>query len=133
MPKTDQLPVLSASCELSAQRVDCKEYINLVSCQDWKTQIRIALNTSDMEDLAWSPTGSCFVVWDTPLAYYLRIYSVTGQCLAAFSAYQDALGIKSISWAPGGQRIAIGSYDEVHCNWHCFKEGSELRLMCAWC
>jgi len=75
--------------------------------------MRIATTTQDLSDLAWSPNGTCFVVWDTPLTYKLLVYSSKGHCLSSYCAYQDALGIRSVAWSPSGQMLAIGSYDQV--------------------
>ena len=95
------------------QRTDCKEFVSLVSCDTWDLQMRIATTTQDLADLSWSPDGSCFVVWDIILTYKLLIYSSNGHCLASYSAYQDALGIRTVQWSPDGQLLAIGSYDQV--------------------
>ena len=75
--------------------------------------MRIATTTQDLADLAWSPDSSCFVVWDTLLTYKLLIYSSSGHCLASFSAYQDALGIRTVQWSSDGRMLAVGSYDQV--------------------
>lgn len=75
--------------------------------------MRIAATTQDLADLAWSPDGSCFAVWDILLTYKLLIYSSSGHCLASYSAYQDALGIRTVQWSPDGQMLAVGSYDQV--------------------
>ena len=85
--------------------------------------MRIATTTQDLADLAWSPDSSCFVVWDTLLTYKLLIYSAAGHCLASFSAYQDALGIRTVQWSPDGRMLAVGSYDQVR--------GSSLELIGA--
>lgn len=52
------------------------------------------------------------------LQYELLLYSLDGRCLSRYSAYEFALGIKSVCWSPSSQFLAIGSYDEkVH--WAC--------------
>ena len=108
------MPVSTAEvCTLLVQRTDCKEYISLVSCSAWELRSRIAITTQDLADLAWSPDSSCFVVWDTMLTYKLLVYSSEGLCLASFSAYQDALGIRSLRFSPNGQMLAIGSFDQA--------------------
>lgn len=33
--------------------------------------------------------------------------------MSSFEAYEDALGIKSVSWAPSSQFLAVGSYDQT--------------------
>lgn len=36
-----------------------------------------------------------------------------GECLAAFSAYKECLGIKAVAWSPSGQLLALGDYEQV--------------------
>lgn len=36
-----------------------------------------------------------------------------GTPLARYRAYEDALGVKSVAWAPSGQLLAVGSYDQA--------------------
>ena len=95
------------------QRIDCKEYVSLITCSSWDLRVRLAITTQDLADLSWSPDSSCFVVWDTLLSYKLSVYSSDGLCLASYSAYQDALGIKTVQWCPTGQLLAVGSFDQV--------------------
>jgi len=43
------------------------------------------------------------------------LYSLDGRCQATYSAYEMALGVKSVSWSSTSQFLAVGSYDEkVH-------------------
>ncbi len=44
--------------------------------------------------------------------YKVLLYSVDGRCLASYSAYEYALGVKSVAWSPTSQFLAIGSYDQ---------------------
>lgn len=41
------------------------------------------------------------------------MYDLEGSCLTVFSAYSDALGIKSLKWSPSGDLLSVGSYDQV--------------------
>ena len=42
----------------------------------------------------------------------MLLYSLDGRCQATYSAYEMALGIKSVTWSSTSQFLAIGSYDE---------------------
>ena len=44
--------------------------------------------------------------------YQLLLYSMDGRCLSRYSAYEFALGIKSVCWSPSSQFLAVGSFDE---------------------
>ena len=35
-----------------------------------------------------------------------------GKLMSTYSAYDFALGIKSVSWSPSSQFLVIGSYDQ---------------------
>ncbi|KAK6912385.1 WD40 repeat [Dillenia turbinata] len=91
-------------------RHDCKDYINLLSCHTWEIM------------------G----------AFAVLIYSPDGRCLFKYQAYESGLGIKSVSWSPCGQLLAVGSYDQVlrvlnHLTWKIFAEFTHLSTVRAPC
>lgn len=65
------------------------------------------------QDISYSPDGRFIAAWDSYLTYKLLVYTETGQCVANFTAYSDALGIRSVNWSPPGDVISIGSYDQA--------------------
>ncbi|KAK9816843.1 hypothetical protein WJX72_005821 [[Myrmecia] bisecta] len=95
-----------------AERHDCKDYVSLFRCHDWQPAAHFQVATADLADLAFSPDGACLAVWDSPLTYRLLVFSAQGEPLAEYSAYSDALGIKSVAWSPSGQVLALGSFDQ---------------------
>lgn len=44
--------------------------------------------------------------------YKVLLYSLDGRLLSTYSAYEWSLGVKSVTWSPSSQFLAIGSYDE---------------------
>lgn len=55
------------------------------------------------------------------------IYSPDGRCLSKYQAYESGLGVKSVSWSPCSQFLAVGSYDQMlrvlnHLTWKVFAE-----------
>lgn len=66
----------------------------------------------DLADLKWSPQGGLLCAIDTVLQYQVLIYTAAGEHLQSYRPYDDALGVKSFGWSPGGEVLAIGSYDE---------------------
>ncbi|OIV90622.1 hypothetical protein TanjilG_01703 [Lupinus angustifolius] len=108
-------------------RRDCKDYINLLSCHTWEIMGTFAVDTVDLADIEWSPDDSAIVIWDSPLEYKVLIYSPDGRCLFKYQAYESGLGVKSVSWSPCGQFLAVGSYDQMvrvlnHLTWKTFAE-----------
>ena len=61
----------------------------------------------------WSPDGSCIAVWDGPLQDGVCLYTPEGEYLAQYSAHAASLGVRTVAWAPSGQLLAIGSFDEA--------------------
>ncbi|XP_010275400.1 PREDICTED: WD repeat-containing protein WRAP73 isoform X2 [Nelumbo nucifera] len=119
-------------------RRDCKDYINLLSCQTWEMMGVFAVDTLDLADIQWSPDDSAIVIWDSPLEYKVLIYSPDGRCLFKYQAYESALGVKSVSWSPCGQFLAVGSYDQMlrvlnHLTWKTFAKFMHLSSVRAPC
>ena len=69
--------------------------------------------TSDAADLAWSPDDRAICVWDSVLQYKVCMYQPDGRCLKEYTAYSNALGVKTVRWSPSSQILGIGSYDET--------------------
>lgn len=108
-------------------RRDCKDYVNLLSCHTWEIMGVFAVDTLDLADVQWSPDDSAIVIWDSPLEYKVLIYSPDGRCLSKYQAYESGLGVKSVSWSPCSQFLAVGSYDQMlrvlnHLTWKVFAE-----------
>lgn len=119
-------------------RRDCKDYINLLSCYSWEIIGTFAVDTLDLADIGWSPDDSAIVVWDSPLDYKVLIYSPDGRCLFKYQAYESGMGVKSVSWSPCGQFLAVGSYDQMlrvlnHLTWKTFAEFMHLSTVRAPC
>ncbi|KAL9995136.1 putative transcription factor WD40-like family [Helianthus debilis subsp. tardiflorus] len=73
-----------------------------------------------------------------PYKVYVLIYSLDGRCLSKYQAYESGLGVKSVSWSPNGQSLAVGSYDQMlrvlnHLTWKVFAEFMHLSTLRAPC
>ncbi|CAL8072936.1 unnamed protein product [Calicophoron daubneyi] len=110
------------------ERRNFRDHLSLFDCHaEWNLVRNIQLDTIDAVGLLWSPDERYLVFWDECLRYRATIYSVDGQHLCTYVAYdpsQDLLGVKSVCWSPTGQLLAIGSYDQkcrilVWTNWAC--------------
>ncbi|CAL1547065.1 unnamed protein product [Lymnaea stagnalis] len=95
-----------------AERRDCKDHISIFSCQSWSLVRHFESETDDLAGLEWSPDARVLCVWDSSLVYKVLLYSLDGRCLARYSAYELALGIKALVWSPSSQFLAIASFDE---------------------
>ncbi|KAL8198506.1 UNVERIFIED_CONTAM: WD repeat-containing protein wrap73 [Gekko kuhli] len=95
-----------------AERRDCKDYISLFVCSDWQLLRHFDTETQDVAGIEWAPNGCVLAVWDTCLEYKILLYSLDGRLLSTYRAYEWSLGVKSVSWSPSSQFLAIGSYDE---------------------
>uniref|UniRef100_A0AAX7TYI7 WD repeat containing, antisense to TP73 n=1 Tax=Astatotilapia calliptera TaxID=8154 RepID=A0AAX7TYI7_ASTCA len=95
-----------------AERRDCKDFVSIFVCDDWHLLRHFETETQDLAGLEWSPNGCVLAVWDSCLEYKVLLYSLDGRLLSTYSAYEWSLGVKSVSWSPSSQFLAIGSYDE---------------------
>ncbi|KAJ3142543.1 WD repeat-containing protein wrap73 [Physocladia obscura] len=95
-----------------SERKDGKDTLSIYDCEDWTLLKHFPVDTSDLEDISWSPDGSFIAVWDSILEYKLLIYSPDGRLVTSYSAYETGLGIKTVCWSPSSQFVAIGSFDE---------------------
>ena len=88
-----------------------------------------------MAGMSWSSSGHILCVWDSVLdvslvityqnlvinliqntsfsQYKVLLYSLDGRPLMSYSAYDNALGVKSVVWSPSSQFLSIGSYDQM--------------------
>jgi len=100
---------------LLAERRDCKDYCSIFSCGSWELLKHFELATEDLEGVLWSPNGTTFAAWESPLEYKVLVYNVEGQCLSKFepNKFENVmLGVKCVNWSSSGQILAIGSYDQ---------------------
>ncbi|XP_075695518.1 WD repeat-containing protein WRAP73 [Rhinoderma darwinii] len=110
-----------------AERRDCKDYISIFVCNDWRLLRHFETDTQDVTGIDWAPNGCVLAVWDTCLEYKVLLYSLDGRLLSSYSAYEWSLGIKSVAWSPSSQFLCVGSYDEKvrilnHVTWKPIKE-----------
>lgn len=95
------------------ERNDGKDYVGVFACKTWEMATKFQVATIDAADLCWSPDDSAICVWDYVVNYKVCVYQPDGRkCLKEYSAYADALGVKTLTWAPSSQILAVGSYDQ---------------------
>lgn len=95
------------------ERREHRDYIGVYRQEYWEPINRFKVDTVDLEDILWSKNDRVICCWDNPLEYRFLIYTPRGQKLAQFQAYENALGIKSLSFSPRSRFMAVGSYDQV--------------------
>ncbi|KAJ3322604.1 WD repeat-containing protein wrap73 [Blyttiomyces sp. JEL0837] len=95
-----------------SERKSGKDTISIYDCDDWTIMKHFPVETSDLDDISWSPDGRFLAVWDSFLEYKVIIYHPDGRKVASYSAYDSGLGIKCVTWSPSAQFLAIGSFDE---------------------
>ncbi|KAG6613741.1 WD repeat-containing protein WRAP73 [Phytophthora cinnamomi] len=105
-----------------AERHDCKDFVGIYSCESWELTTHFSVESYDCVEILWSPDDATIAVRDTHLEFRVLLYSPDGALLAKYQAYENALGLKSMTWSASGQFLALGSYDEhlrvlSHINW----------------
>jgi hypothetical protein len=51
---------------------------------------------NNLSSICWAPDGSHIIAADSYLSYKLAVYTPSGEVVAAYEAYQNALGIKQV-------------------------------------
>ncbi|KAI9137159.1 quinon protein alcohol dehydrogenase-like superfamily [Paraphysoderma sedebokerense] len=102
-----------------AERRDANDYIGIYDCEDWSLIKHFQVDTTDLEDISWSPDGRFIAVWNSLLEYQIHIYHPDGRLVKSYSPYPNdqngqcmGLGIKSVKWSPSSQFVAVGSFDQ---------------------
>ncbi|OQR95704.1 WD repeat-containing protein WRAP73 [Thraustotheca clavata] len=95
-----------------AERSECKDMIGIYNVDTWEMVSHFDVASYDLVEITWTMDGRAIFIRDTHLEYRFLLYSPDGTLLQTYEAYQNALGIKTVSWSPTGQLVAIGSYDE---------------------
>ncbi|ELU06120.1 hypothetical protein CAPTEDRAFT_5701 [Capitella teleta] len=119
-----------------AERRDCKDCVSIFLCSTWRLVKHFETDTDDLAGVEWSPDSRVLCLWESSLQYRILLYSLDGRCLSSFSAYDLALGIKTVAWSPSSQFVAIGSYDQKvrllnHVTWKTIVEHDHPALINA--
>jgi len=93
-------------------RRQSKDVVMLYDTETWKRVADFEPETRDAAEISWSTDGTALLITDCAIDYNMLLYRPDGTRLSKYVAYEHALGIKSTSWSPSGQLLAIGSYDE---------------------
>eukprot|EP00602_Paraphysomonas_sp_CaronLab_P009291 CAMPEP_0185036806 /NCGR_PEP_ID=MMETSP1103-20130426/30287_1 /TAXON_ID=36769 /ORGANISM="Paraphysomonas bandaiensis, Strain Caron Lab Isolate" /LENGTH=457 /DNA_ID=CAMNT_0027574487 /DNA_START=297 /DNA_END=1671 /DNA_ORIENTATION=- len=108
-------------------RLECKDHIGVYSTGPWSELNKFRSRSTDMAGVQWTPAGTHILVQDTHLTYRVLVYTPSGEVLAQYEAYQNALGVRTLSFyrpysCPASTDcdeplpcpsplLAIGSYD----------------------
>lgn len=94
-----------------AERSQCKDYVGVYYCGDWKLMNHFQVETNDLADLMWSADDTAIVIRDNPIDCRLLIYSATQGLIQKHEPYADALGFRNMNFSPNGQFLVSGSCD----------------------
>ncbi|KAJ2159488.1 hypothetical protein GGF46_002984 [Coemansia sp. RSA 552] len=95
-----------------AQRHDYRDHLGIYNTEDWRLVREIPLDTVDVAGVAWSPDGLHIVAWDTVASFHVVIVNVAGMVKRQFQPEDEGLGIRSCSWSPTGQLLALAGSDK---------------------
>ncbi|KAL5115692.1 hypothetical protein ACEQ8H_006404 [Pleosporales sp. CAS-2024a] len=93
----------------------------LLAARTYTLLSRVELPTADAANLRWSRDGRWLAIWDAASAgYSLHVYTADGHLYRTMAREpcddMDAwgiqgLGIKSVEWIPGNEKLAVGGWD----------------------
>jgi len=94
-----------------AERDNCKDFIGIYYCGDWKLMNHFQVETHDLHDLKWSNDDSAIICWDNPTECRLLVYSPTQGLIAKHEPYSAALGYRNANFSPNGSFLVAGACD----------------------
>ena len=77
-PRQRALTAPSLRALPASQRRDCKDYVTVFATRGWKVAAHFSVGTVDLEEIAYSPDGTCIAVCDNLLEYAVLVYSPDG-------------------------------------------------------
>jgi WD40 repeat protein len=95
----------------------------LLAANIYSVLSRTELPTTDAAGLRWSRDGRWLAIWDAPsTGYKLCIYTADGHLYRSITREApspedvsewdvEGLGIKTLEWVPGNERLAVGGWD----------------------
>lgn len=111
-----QSRVMALLCRTSGTDV-----LLLLSVRTYSILSRVELSTTDAANLKWSRDGRWLAIWDAASAgYNLHIYTADGHLYRTITREPsddadawgvEGLGIKSVEWMPGNEKLAVGGWD----------------------
>lgn len=111
-----QSRVMALLCRTSGTDV-----LLLLSASTYSILSRVEVSTIDAANLKWSRDGRWLAIWDAASAgYNLHIYTADGHLYRSITREPsedvdswgvEGLGIKSVEWMPGNEKLAVGGWD----------------------
>jgi WD40 repeat protein len=102
-------------------RTSGTDVLLLLSARTYTLLSRVELPTIDASNLKWSRDGRWLAIWDAASAgYSLHIYTADGHLYRTITREAsddvdawgiEGLGIKSVEWVPGNEKLAVGGWD----------------------
>jgi WD40 repeat protein len=102
-------------------RTSGTDVLLLLSARTYTLLSRVELPTIDASNLKWSRDGRWLAIWDAASAgYSLHIYTADGHLYRTITREPsddvdawgiEGLGIKSVEWIPGNEKLAVGGWD----------------------
>ena len=109
-------------------RIDLQDFIGVygVSTAEWTELVKFKCKGggNNLSSICWAPDGSHIIAADSHLSYRLAVYTPSGEVVATYEAYQNALGIKQVlsqtsvehlqrSIFVNQSLVAVGSFDGI--------------------
>ena len=98
-------------------RESAHDNLLLLAPSTYEVLENVELPSVDAQGLDWSPDGQWLAIWDnTSAGYKLYVYTADGNLFKTYAGGQTTdhvgLGIKSVTWSPKGDHLAIGDYED---------------------
>lgn len=87
-------------------RIDLQDMIGIYSLHPATEMVKFKARSGDVNVINWLPGGTHLITIDSPLTYKCCVYTPSGEVVFAYEAYQNALGIRTVTFTPAAGEIA---------------------------
>ena len=94
-------------------RIELQDYIGVYSTHPWSELSKFKCRTNDLAQLAFVPSTTLIFSADSSLCYRVSVYSPSGEVIAHFEPYENALGSRVFAFQRSSATVVVEHADSL--------------------